>query len=70
MRGLGHAGRLVVFERLRRALVDRAEAARPRADVAEDHERGGAAGVALGPVGAAGVLADRLQPQLVAAGPG
>ena len=49
---------------LRRSLVDRTEAARPRADVAENHERGGAARVALGPVGAAGVFANRLQPQL------
>ena len=61
---LGDAGRFVVFEVVGPALGDRAEAARPGADVAEDHEGGGAAGVTLGPIGTAGVLADRLQAQL------
>ena len=56
---------LVDRQFVRRALVDRAEAAGARADVAQDHERRGAARVALRAVGAAGVLADRLQPQLI-----
>ena len=46
-------------------LVDRAEPAGPGADIAQNHEGGGAASVAFGPIGTAGVLAHRLEPQLV-----
>ena len=52
---------LVGVERQRAAGVDEAEAAGPGAAVAEDHERGGAVGPALVDVGAAGLLADRVQ---------
>ena len=64
-RRFGHAFGLVDFERLGLALGHRAEAARPRADVAQDHERGGPLGPALHAVGALGAFADGLQPQFV-----
>src|SRR5205823_3686581 len=40
-------------------------AARPRADIAQDHERGRLLRVALHPVWAAGIVADRFQPQFL-----
>ena len=64
MRRLRHAGRLVVFERIGRTLGHGAEAAGASADIAEDHKGGGAARIALGPIGAARVFTDRLQAQL------
>ena len=47
------------------ALADGAEAAVARADVAADHEGGGAVGPALEDVRAARLLADRVQVQLL-----
>ncbi len=58
---LSHAIRLIVFQRERLAARHRAEAARPRTHVTQDHERGGFSRVAFRPVRAAGVLADRFQ---------
>ena len=58
---VGDAARLVGVDRHRLARVDQAEAARPRAAVAEDHERGGAVGPALVDVRAAGLLAHGVQ---------
>ena len=46
------------------SLGDRAEAAGPRADVAQDHEGGRPLRPALGPVGALRAFADRLEPQV------
>ena len=62
--GFGDAARLIVIDRQRSALLHRAESAAARADVAEDHERGGAAVPALADVGAGGALADRMQLQV------
>ena len=53
---------LVVFQGLRYALVDGAEAARARADVAQDHECRRAPRIAFGAIGAASIFADGLQP--------
>ncbi len=58
---VGDALRLVGVERERLARVDLAEAARPRAAVAVDHERRGAIGPALVDVRAAGLLAHGVQ---------
>ena len=58
---VGDPGRLVEIERRRLAVRHRAVAAGARADVAEDHERGGAVMPALADVRAAGFLADRVQ---------
>ncbi len=55
---------LVGVERERLAGVDQAEAARTRAAVAEDHERGGAVGPALVDVRAAGFLAHGVEVEL------
>jgi hypothetical protein len=62
--GFGHAARLIVIDRQRRALLHRAEAAPPRADVAQDHERRGAMIPALADVRAGRALADRVQFQI------
>ena len=59
--GFADAARLVDVERGRLAVRHRAVGAGARADVAEDHERGRAVMPALADVGAAGVLADRVQ---------
>ena len=61
----GHALGLVLFDLLRLPLGDGAEAARPGADIAQDHERGRLLRVALHAVGAFGVVANRLQAQLL-----
>ena len=58
---LRHPLGLVDLECLRLALRHRAEPAGPRADVAENHERGRALRPALEPVGALGRGADRLE---------
>ena len=58
-------GRFVVLEVIGRALGHRAEAAGAGADVAEDHERRGLAGPALGAVGALRALADRFELEVV-----
>ena len=55
------AARLVVIEPGRPAGLDRAEAARPGAGVAQDHDRRGALVPALPDVRAVGLLADRVQ---------
>ena len=60
---LGDAVRLIGAEVFRRAPGYGAKAAGSRAHAAQDHERGGAAGVTLRAVGAAGVLAHRFEPQ-------
>ena len=57
--GFGDAGGLARVGRLGVAGVDEAEAARPGAARAVDHERGRAVGPALGEVRAAGLLAHR-----------
>ena len=59
--GVGDAARLVGVDRQRLARVDQAEAARPGAAVAEDHERRGAIGPALVDVRATGLLAHRVE---------
>ena len=62
---LGHASRLVGVGEQRLAFADRAERAAARADLAEDHERGGAGAPALEDVRAARFLADGVQRQIV-----
>ena len=59
----GHALRLIVIHRQRRAFLDRAESAAARAHVAQDHEGGGAVVPAFAHVGASRALANRVQPQ-------
>jgi hypothetical protein len=61
--GVGHAPGLVEVELGRLACEDGAEAAGAGADVAKDHEGRGAVVPALADVRAAGLLADRVQPQ-------
>ena len=61
--GFGYAARLVVIDRQRSAFLHRAKAAAPGADVAQDHERGGAVVPALAHVGTGGAFANRVQPQ-------
>ena len=58
---LGQAVGLVEGHGLGHAALDGAEAARPGADLAQDHERRGPAGPALRAVRAPRALADRLQ---------
>ena len=55
------AVRFVVFNQLRRTAGDRTEAARPGANIAEDHEGRRPPGVTFGPVRTACVLANRFQ---------
>ncbi len=59
--GVGDVLGLLVVERERMAGVDEAEPARTRAPIAEDHERGGLVGPAFVDVGAARLLAHRVQ---------
>ena len=61
---LGEAHRLERVEGFGRAVGDRAVGAVPGADVAQDHEGGGLVLPALADVGAARLLADRVQAQL------
>ena len=61
----GHARRLGGVELRRTAVRDGAVGARARADVAKDHEGGGSVMPALADVGAACVLADRVQLQVL-----
>ena len=63
-RPLRLALRLVGLERLASALGHGAESAGPRADVAQDHEGGGALGPALQTIRASCRLTHRLQPEL------
>ena len=56
-----HPLRLAGIDGSRLAVRDRAEAAAARTDVAEDHDRGGAAGEALADVGTTRLLADRVE---------
>src|SRR5690606_18620472 len=56
-----HARRLEWIDSFRPARGHGTESARPRADVAEDHERGGARAPAFAHVGAVAALADRVQ---------
>src|SRR5690606_32325918 len=58
---LGQVHRLVGIQRLGPAMADVAERAAPGADVAHDHEGGGAAGEALAQVRAGGLFADAVQ---------
>ncbi len=58
---LGHAARLVVVVPVGTAGLDGAEAAGPRAGVAQDHDRGRALLPALADVGAASLLAHRVE---------
>ena len=60
----GQAVRLIEGDLLGPPALDGAKAARPRADVAQDHERRRAAGPAFRAVRATRTLAHRLQPQL------
>jgi hypothetical protein len=59
--GLGYARGLVEVELRRAAGLDRAEIARARADVAQDHQRGGAARPAFADVRATCALADGVE---------
>jgi hypothetical protein len=59
----GYVAWLLGIERARLALAHRAEAAMTRADVAAEHERGGAIGPTLENVWAARFLADGVQVQ-------
>ena len=63
--GLGEPLRLVDGDDVGPASLDRAEAARSGADVAQNHERRRSPGPALGAIRAAGALADRLEPELL-----
>ena len=63
--GFGDAARLVVIHRQRRAFLHGAEAAAARADVAQNHERGGAVVPAFAHVGAGGAFADGVQAEAV-----
>ena len=63
--GFGHPRRFRGVELVGPSMRDRAIGARPRAHVAEDHERGRAVVPALPDVGAAGVLAHGVQLQLL-----
>ena len=62
--GVGHAPRLIEVDRLGLALGHRAEAAAPRAEVAEHHEGRGLLVPALADVGAVRALADGVQVQI------
>ena len=62
---LGHAARLVGVHRPRPPLGHVAETAPPRANVTEDHEGGRLLGVALHAVGTLGMVADRLELELL-----
>jgi hypothetical protein len=62
--GISHALGLLVVDRLRLALGHGAEAAAPRAEVAEHHEGSGLVVPALADVGAVGGLADSVQIEL------
>ena len=59
--GLAEVARLVGVQRLRPAVGHVAERAAARAQVAHDHERGGAVPEALADVGAGGLLADGVE---------
>ena len=63
--GFGQPLGLIALGRRGTAALDGTKAAGPRADVAQDHERGRLLRIALHPVGTFGVFADRFQPQLV-----
>ena len=63
--GLGHAPRLVGIGGERLPFADRAEGAAARADLAEDHEGGGAGAPAFENVRAARFLADGVERQIV-----
>ena len=63
--GIGDAGGFAEIELRRTAGLDRAEIAGARADVAQNHHRGCAAGPALAQVWALGALADRVELVLV-----
>ena len=62
--GLGQPLWLIGFERRGLAFVDRAEAAGPRADSAQDHERGRLLRPTFHAIGAFGLFANRFQPQI------
>jgi hypothetical protein len=62
--GFGDAAGLVVIDREGRAFLHGAEAAAAGADVAQNHESGGAAAPALADVGAGGALADGVEAQI------
>ncbi len=70
MTGLGQPVGLVERDGFRPASLDRAEPARPGADVTQDHERRRPPGPAFGSIGATRALADGLQPQLLDEVPG
>jgi len=59
--GLGHVARLFRIQLAGLALSDCAEAAMPRANIAAEHERGGAIGPAFKNVRAARFLANGVQ---------
>ena len=59
--GFGNVARFVRIQRTRLAFADRAEATVARADVAAEHEGGGAIGPAFKDVGTARFLADGVQ---------
>ena len=61
--GFRYTARLVEIDRERRAFLHGAESAAPRADVAENHERSGAAIPAFAHVGTSRALAYRVQTQ-------
>ena len=63
--GLGHAARLVIIHRQRAALLHRAESAAAGADVAQDHEGGGAPVPAIADVGAGRALAHGVELQVL-----
>ncbi len=58
----GHAPRFVSIEHRRKTVGDTAVLARPRTDVAEDHEGGGTSLPALADVRTAGLFADGMKP--------
>ena len=64
MAGLGQSVGLVEGDGLGMPAIDRTEAARAGADVAQDHERGGSPGPAFRAIRASGTFADRLEPEL------
>src|SRR5579872_2905135 len=57
----GDTAGLVKIDGERRAFLDRAEAAAPRADVSENHKRGGATIPAIADIRAGGTFADSMQ---------